>query len=213
MNKEQLNRDRIILRNIQPEDVHELEVLSHTGFPGMDAFKAENFTSHIKIFPEGQFCVEYDGKLIGSASSMILNFDEFSPEDNFDTVTADGMITNHNPDGQDLYGVDVVVHPDYRGFKIGSMLYEARRNLCKSLNLKRIVFGGRIPGYHKVADKLTAKEYVQEVLDGKRTDPTMSFQLGQGFGYKGIIPNYIPDDTESMGYATLMEWINPDYKP
>lgn len=213
MYRKHIKKDLILLRNIREEDAHELEVLSHEGFPGMDAFKAENFLSHIKIFPEGQFCVEYDGKLIGSASSMILNFDEFSPEDNFDTVTADGYITNHNPDGEDLYGVDVVVHPDYRGLKIGSLLYEARRNICKKLNLKRIVFGGRIPGYHKVAHEITAEQYVQDVLDGKRQDPTLSFQLGQGFRYKTVIPNYIPDDAESMGYATLLEWINPDYRP
>src|SRR5690606_20035122 len=39
--------------------------------------------------------------------------------------------------------------------------------------------------------------------------PVLSFQLRNGFEVLGIIDHYLPDDTQSMGYAAHMAWYNP----
>lgn len=57
--------------------------------------------------------------------------------------------------GDTLYGADVYVDPECRGAGIGGYLYEERRKLCKRLNLRRILAGGRIVGYEAVADEMT----------------------------------------------------------
>jgi len=49
------------------------------------------------------------------------------------------------------------------------------------------------------------------VLWGDLTDPVLSFQLREGFRYCGIMKNYIPDDHESHGNASLIVWLNPDF--
>lgn len=43
-----------------------------------------------------------------------------------------------------MYGLDVFVHPDYRGLRLGRRLYDARKELCRSKNFKAILAGGRI---------------------------------------------------------------------
>ncbi|MBD5028264.1 carbon-nitrogen hydrolase, partial [Xanthomonas citri pv. citri] len=72
---------------------------------------------------------------------------------------------------------------------------------------------GRIPNYHKYAEEMTAREYVEQVTRHQIYDPVLSFQLMNGFTLMRINPNYLPDDTASIKYATLMEWNNVDYLP
>ncbi|MDQ0337807.1 putative amidohydrolase/ribosomal protein S18 acetylase RimI-like enzyme [Caldalkalibacillus uzonensis] len=205
---------KIIVRNMRLDDVDEIVELANLayGIPGV-AFRKEQYESQVRIFPEGQFCVEYDGKIVGSCSSLIVNFDEYGEDHTLAEISGDGFIRNHNPNGINLYGIEVVVHPEYRHMKIGRRLYEARRKLCRKLNLKSIVFGGRMPNYHKYADKLTPEEYVEQVIKKKIYDPVITFQLMNGFVFRKVMPNYLPADHESCQNATLMEWHNEDYLP
>ena len=55
--------------------------------------------------------------------------------------------------------------------------------------------------------------YAKKVLWGDLQDPVLSFQLREGFRYCGIMNDYLPDDLESCGHASLIAWINPDYDP
>lgn len=56
-------------------------------------------------------------------------------------------------------------------------MYEYRKELCEKLNLKAIMFGGRIPNYHKYADKMRPKEYIEHVRNREIYDPVLTFQL------------------------------------
>ncbi|MBU8908824.1 bifunctional GNAT family N-acetyltransferase/carbon-nitrogen hydrolase family protein [Desertibacillus haloalkaliphilus] len=202
----------IEIRNIERDDFEDLIELQKLCFPNMDPWKKEHLESHLNIFPEGQFCVEYDGEIIGSCSSLIINFDEYDDEHTWEEITEDGYITNHDYEGYNLYGMEVMVHPDYRRMKIGRRLYEARKDLARQLNLKSIIIGGRIPNYYKHASELTPRQYVEEVMIHNLYDPVLTFQIINGFTLKRINKNYLEDDAASMKYATLMEWNNVDYK-
>lgn len=126
-----LGLKKIILRHIEEKDFNDIINLSKLCFPNMEPWRREELKSHISIFPEGQFCVEYDGQIIGSCSSLIINFDEYDDQHTWDEITDQGYITNHDPDGYNLYGIEVMVHPDFRRMKIGRRLYEARKDLCR----------------------------------------------------------------------------------
>lgn len=203
---------KLIVRQIQREDFETIIELQKLCFKNMTTWKYDQLESHLNIFPEGQICVEYDGQVIGSCSSLIINFDEYNDQHSWDEITNKGYITNHNPDGYNLYGIEVMVHPDYRNMKIGKRLYEARQELAERLNLKSIVIGGRIPGYNAYADKMSARAYTEQVKSLNIYDPILSFQLRCGFTLKRIIRKYMPDDKASMQYATLMEWNNIEYQ-
>jgi predicted amidohydrolase len=112
--------------------------------------------------------------------------------------------------GKTLYGADLAVDPRTRRHGIGSLLYEARKSMVRMRGLKRLLTGGRIPGYLGVASKMSAQDYVSEVVTGKRKDPTLSFQIANGLVVLDVIPAYL-DDPGSRGFATLLEWLNPEY--
>lgn len=204
---------KMVIRNIAFKDIDAIIKLQQICFPGMIPWKREQLESHLTHFQEGQFCAEYDGEIIGSCSSLVINFDEYELKHTWDDITDKGYITNHNPDGYNLYGIEVMVHPDFRRMKIGHRLYEARKDLARRLNLKSIIIGGRIPFYHKYADELSPREYVNKVILHEIYDPVLSFQLLNGFTLMRINPNYLPDDKASEKYATLMQWLNVDYHP
>ncbi|HEX5564920.1 MAG TPA: GNAT family N-acetyltransferase, partial [Sporosarcina sp.] len=202
----------MIIREMKEDDIEKILNMQEVCFPGMEPWEEEHLKSHLSIFPEGQFVAELDGEIIGSCSSLIINFDEYDDRHSWDDISAKGYITNHNPEGYNLYGIEVMVHPEYRRMKVGQRLYEARKELVQRLNLKSIIIGGRIPNYHRYADEMSAREYVEAVTRHKIYDPVLTFQLLNDFTLMRINPNYLPDDKASKRYATLMEWNNVDYK-
>ncbi|WP_082233013.1 GNAT family N-acetyltransferase [Halobacillus massiliensis] len=204
--------EKLTIRTIAENDVKEVAALSDNSFGPDISFKRDHFASQTKIFPEGQILAEYEGRIVGSCSSLILNFDEYVNNHSYSVICDNGYIRNHNPEGANLYGVEVSVHPDYRQLKLGRRLYEARKQVCKDLNLKSIIIGGRIPYYHKYEKKMTAEDYAEKVVNGELYDPVLTFQVNNGFTLNELLPNYLPEDDASRGFATSMEWYNPDYK-
>ncbi|WP_168121525.1 bifunctional GNAT family N-acetyltransferase/carbon-nitrogen hydrolase family protein [Paenibacillus sp. HB172176] len=204
---------KMIVRNIERRDFPAIIKLQNICFPNMDPWKFDQLESHLKLFPEGQICIELDGEIIGSCSSLIVNFEDYLEQHTYSEITDDGYIRNHNPRGENLYGMEVMVHPEYRRMKIGRRLYEARKLLAEQMNLKSIIVGGRLPGYHSYSDKMSPRAYAEEVLQQNIYDPVLTFQMMNGFTLKRIITNYLPDDQDSMHYAALLEWNNIDYKP
>ena len=58
---------------------------------------------------------------------------------------------------------------------------------------------------------MSADEYIEKVIAGELYDPTLSFQLQNGFEARGAIPNYL-DDPSVGNNAVLIVWENPDYQ-
>ncbi len=203
----------VTMRPIRPEDFDAIIELQQICFPGMRPWKPNQLAQHLRHFPEGQFCVEYEGRIVGSASCLIIDWAEYEDVHDFNEITADGTIANHDPEGTHLYGIEVMVHPDMRGMRIGQRLYAARKDLALQHNLKGIVIAGRMPGYAEQAKEYTAREYVQAVLRGDLHDPVLDFQIANGFVPKRVLPDYLPQDVASAGHAVLMEWSNLDYRP
>lgn len=204
---------KIELRHMERRDFSHIIALQKVCFPNMEPWTLGQLDSHLKHFSEGQFVVEYDGEIIGSCSSLIVNFEEYEDQHTWDEITDEGYIRNHDPEGANLYGMEIMVHPEYRRMKIGRRLYEARKKLAEQLNLKSIIIGGRIPNYHKYSQEMTPRQYVDEVLNQNIYDPVLTFQFINGFTLKRINKQYLPDDKASMTYATLLEWNNVDYRP
>ena len=121
------------------------------------------------------------------------------------------MFTNHDTEkGKTLYGAEIMVHPDSQGTGAGTELYRAREQLVKKLELHRICAGARLRGFHKYHDKMSAEDYVRSVERKRVWDPTLSFQLNRGFNVIKVVSNYLNHDPESLGYAAIIEWVNPN---
>lgn len=203
---------RLKVRPLQMEDYDQLVEVQLRCFPGMKPWHRDQIKSQLEIFPEGQLCIEMDGRVVASSSSLVVRYEKNDAWHDW-AVTADkGYIRTHDPMGDTLYGIEIMVDPDFRGMRLARRLYEARKSLAQEMNLKRIIIGGRIPGYHKYADTLSAEQYVEQVTSKALIDPVLTAQLSNGFTLQGLIPNYLPSDKESLGYATYLEWRNFDYR-
>lgn len=204
---------RINVRHTTAEDLPALIALQTRVYPDIPPWDLKKLQQQLQIFPQGQIVAENENGLVGCASSLIVLWDDWSESHDWVEITGDGTFSNHNPDGRTLYGAEVFVDPTLHGAGIGHALYEGRRALCRGMNLKRIIACGRLPGYHLHADQLTPELYVQNVVWGDLSDPVLSFQIKEGFSYCRIMENYIPEDSESLGNAALIVWLNPDYDP
>lgn len=162
-------------------------------------------------FPDGQICVCVDGKVVGCAFSLIIDYEKFGDDHTYNQITSNMTFTSHDPDGDVLYGIEVFIHPDYRGLRLARRLYVARKELCENLNLRSIMAGGRMPNYSKYADQFSAKQYITKVKEKEIYDPVLSFQLANDFFVRKLLKNYLAGDVESMEYATLLEWPNIYY--
>jgi len=203
--------NELSVRQMTLEDVPAVIELQMRAFPGLPPWRPEQLTHHLEVFPEGQLVVsDSTGHILGSASSLLIDWDDYAESANWSSITGDGSFNTHNPLGKTLYGADMGVDPEARKQGIGTALYEARKDLIREHGLKRLLTGGRIAGYGAVASKMTAKEYVAEVVDGKRRDPALTFQLENGLVVLDVVPGYM-HDAESYGFATVLEWLNPEY--
>jgi predicted amidohydrolase/GNAT superfamily N-acetyltransferase len=205
--------EKVELRNLQISDYRELKnsmIRAYSNLEGM-FWKEHHIRTLLKKFPEGQVCILVNGKVVGSALSIIVDYEKFSEGHTFLDITDDYKFNTHTPEGNVLYGIEVFIHPEYRGHRLGRRLYDFRKELCEKLNLEGVVFGGRMPNYARYSKDFTPKEYIRKVKTREIHDPVLSFQLSNDFHVKKVLENYLPGDTESKEYAVLLEWDNIYY--
>ena len=174
-------------------------------------WKEAHIDSIIKKFPEGQVVIKINGLLAGCALSIIVDYDKFDEHHTYKEITGDYTFDTHDADGDVLYGIDVFIKREFRGLRLGRRLYDYRKELCERLNLRGIAFGGRIPLYHKYAEELTPKEYIERVKRKEIHDPVFNFQISNDFHPSKILKGYLAGDTDSGEFAVLLEWNNIYY--
>ena len=201
------------LRGLTRGDYPQIKKIMDRVYPDIGgAWEPEEYDALIDNFKEGQICIEDKGVVIAAALAILVNADEFESRHTYEDVVDKGRMSGHDPDGNALYGVDVFVDPDYRGLRLGRRLYDARKELCETLNLKGILFGARMPGYGEHADDMKPSAYIQKVKAGEIYDPVLSFQLSNDFHIKKVMKGYMPEDAKSHSYGVLMEWNNIYYE-
>jgi len=200
----------VTVRRMETRDFSSIAAMCEAIYPGSPTWTSAQLTSHLEIFPEGQLVAEVEGRIVGMAASLIVLWDDYSMDTNWRDFTANGTFRNHDPDhGRTLYGAEVMVHPAFQGKGIGKKLYQGRRGIVERRRLLRIRAGARLAGYHRYADRMSAERYTRRVVSGELSDPTLSFQLSQGFEVIGVAANYLRNDPESLGNAAVIEWLNP----
>lgn len=193
---------------MQDKHAAQLETLQRIVFPNLaeeELLHLEQYKKHIEIFPEGQFVALDGDKVIGATSSIRYHFDITHQEHHsFYDVMGGGWFTTHDPTGDWLYGMDISVHPSYRGKGIARALYRARQYTCKQLSLKGQMTVGMLNGYSKIQPKMSIDEYYERVKAHQLFDPTVSVQEKIGFNIVGLMKDYLNDDTCGNAGAVIV---------
>jgi len=205
--------EHLELKQLSIQDYQQLLSAMKASYPEWQGsyWSIEAIQRLIDRFPQGQMVVVANNLVVGCALSIIVDYDRFGDAHTYRQITGNYSFNTHDPNGDVLYGIEIFIHPDYRGLRLGRRLYDARKELCEHLNLRAVVFGGRIPGYHEYAGKITPKEYIQLVKNKQVYDPVLTFQLSNDFHVKKILKGYMPEDEQSMEYAVLLQWDNVYY--
>lgn len=208
--KKQAQKPKLYIRNARETDVPDILSLSKKVYGEALSCTEGQLRGQISAFPEGQFVAIFDEKLVGYCASFRISGDIALKPHTWKEITGTGYASRHEEDGEYLYGMEIFVDSDYRGFRIGQRLYNERKKLCRALKLTGIVFGGRIPNYSKKAKEVKDHwDYVEKVKQRKIKDPVLSFHLRNGFQVLGLLKDYILLDHESGGYAVHLLWENP----
>ncbi|MFD0694046.1 GNAT family N-acetyltransferase [Paenibacillus sp. GCM10027628] len=202
-----------IIRNYKTEDFEGLIRVQQESFPPPFPselwWNEEQLQEHVTRFPEGALCVEIAGEIAGSITGLRVQYDpQHATDHSWATITDNGYIRNHSPDGDTLYIVDICIRPAYRKFGLGKWMMQSMYEVVVQLGLDRLLGGGRMPGYHKVADTMSIEAYGEAILNGRLKDPVITFLLSCGRTPVQVVPDYLEDE-ESRNYALLMEWRNP----
>jgi predicted amidohydrolase/predicted N-acetyltransferase YhbS len=205
---------RLEVRVALPTDAPAILELISRAYPGFGNYSAGQILGQINNFPEGQFVAALEGTIVGyCASSRIDEAIALAPHD-WTTITGNGFGSRHDPTGDWLYGIEMAVDDRQRGLRIGKRLYDARRALAERLELRGIVFGGRMPNFARFKAKVAdPAEYLTKIQEGVIRDPVIGFQLANGFKPVGVLPDYLPFDKPSAGFAAHMVWRNPYVDP
>lgn len=199
----------ISVRNTRPDDFPGIIRLTEKVYPNSRPWHEDQLASHLEVFPEGQFVAVHLGskEIVGMAASLIVSWEDYEIDHSWRDITAAGTFRNHDPEGRTLYGAEVMVSPGRQRQGVGAKIYCARRELVRRLGLRRIRAGARLRGYRRYAEKMSAAEYVQKVLKKELKDPTLSFQLKEGFKIIAVVAEYLSHDPDSVGYAAVIEWV------
>ncbi len=206
--------ENIEIHFLSVTDYPELKEAMKVSYPTMPEYiwTSEQIHTLISKFPEGQVVIKVNGQFAGCALSIRLDSHVTDRNHTYIEVTGNYTFSTHLTDGNILYGLDVFIKPGFRGLRLGRRLYDYRKELCEKLNLKGIVFGGRIPNYHQYAAELTPKEYIKKVREREIHDPVLNFQLSNDFHPMRILKGYLERDKASGEYAVLLEWDNIYYE-
>jgi GNAT superfamily N-acetyltransferase len=196
--------------NLDASMAEELEAIELASFPlasPEDLLTADDIRAYAEVFPKGYFVAMLDGRPVGQGAGIYLDFDFENPQHTLSGITGEHQCGHHDPEGHWYYGTDISVHPEFRGRGVGRHLYEARKDLVVRDGKRGIIAGGSIPGFFEHKAEMSAAHYVDRVIAGDIFDPTLSFQISNGFRVLGMLENYMEDEADN-GWATLIVWEN-----
>lgn len=81
----------VIVRQMTEKDIREVIGLQRQVYPDMLAWSREELARHLAVFPEGQLAaVDESGRILGSASSLIIDWDDCAESAKRSTITGRG---------------------------------------------------------------------------------------------------------------------------
>lgn len=196
------------LVNLEAAMADRLEKIELACFPMAnpdDLLSADDIRAYARTFPEGYFVAMEGENPVGMGAGIFLDFDFDHPQHTIASITGEHQCGNHDPEGDWYYGTDITVLPEHRGKGIGNLLYEARKDLVRQYGKRGIIAGGSIPGFFEHKQTMSAQEYVEKVVAGELHDPTLTFQMHNGFEVRGLLENYLEDEADD-GWAALIVW-------
>ncbi|MDE1483371.1 aminotransferase class III-fold pyridoxal phosphate-dependent enzyme [Xenorhabdus bovienii] len=162
----------------------------------------EVLAKRLNAYPQGQFVMEYAGKVIGVIYSQRIN-----SETALKKRTAEDVLELHRDNGAIIQLLAVNIDPQYQERQWGNQLLEFMLQRCALLpNLKSVVAVTLCKGFHKQT-ALPIKHYINSRNEyGRLVDPVLGFHERHGAQIIGLISDYRANDLDNKGYGVLVRY-------
>jgi ribosomal protein S18 acetylase RimI-like enzyme len=119
---------KLTLRNVAEKDLDRCFEIETVSYAGDEAASKEKILTRIQTYPEGFVVLENDNEIIGFINSGATDDVQLSDEEFKELI-------GHDTNGRCIVIMSVVVHPDYQGKSMASVLMkhfiEAMQNMGK----------------------------------------------------------------------------------
>jgi hypothetical protein len=174
------------------------------------------------LYPQGQILCFEANKLVGLMLSRILPYQKYAQGHTLAFLEDISHFEDDAQNGDCVYGLDIVVHPDYKAFRLGFRLSSLLIDQIETDNFKSFIGVSRVASFAEYANQYTLEEYVTKVLNRQIKDKALSFHMIACGGLSIIkcIYDFDPKDTASMGCGVLVAFCRvrydasrPSFKP
>lgn len=120
--------------NIRPAEEHDLDrcfEIERVSYSGDEAASKEKILKRIRMYPEGFLILENEKEIIGFINSGATHKVELSDEEFKELV-------GHDPSGDCIVIMSVVIHPDYQGQSLAGLLMKHFIQTMRNLGKKEI---------------------------------------------------------------------------
>jgi hypothetical protein len=136
-----MEANHVEVRNLTKPDMQELQAASADvqQIGKLNAWDEQTIDALLTRFPDGQICVCVDGKVVGCTFSLIIDYAKFGDPHTYDEITSKMTLTNHDSDGDVLYGIEVFI--DHYRSKLESLKaqkLEARSPKARSSKARKL---------------------------------------------------------------------------
>jgi hypothetical protein len=200
------------VRATRLEDYAALRALQREASPAAPGLTLKQLEAQRNAFPEGQLVAVSAGRIVGSASSLIVLWAEHAANPSWRSVTGDGSFATHDAAGGTLFCAEMIVAGG-RGSSAARSLQRAQRRLARNLNLARIACAVPLASYDDMREELSPEEFLERVIWGDLACAELRGLLAEGFQPCGVLRGFMPEDADSCGHAALLVWLNPAYSP
>ncbi|MCP4295757.1 MAG: GNAT family N-acetyltransferase, partial [Proteobacteria bacterium] len=156
--------------------------------------------ARIKKYPQGQFVLEKEGKVLG-----VIYSQRIESAKKLEGETSLTVHRLHNDEGEVVQLLAVNIHPEAQNQNLGDQLLEFMLQRCTAMNGVKSVLGVTLCKDYDSSGSLTFLEYIQHRDEqGKIEDPILSFHESHGATIERALKGYRPEDTANKGFGVLV---------
>lgn len=162
-------------------------------------------------YPQGQLVARAQGEVAGAILSMLVRYGDFKKAPVLSELYNPDNFAKFNKNGDSLFALEILVKSTHKRKGIGKKLNQAMTKVLEANGLRAFIGVSRLPGYGAVQHTMPVDAYIQRVVEGTITDPSLSYNCSNNMLPLMAIAGYYPPDTASAGYGVLVIQQNKQY--
>jgi acyl transferase domain-containing protein/NAD(P)-dependent dehydrogenase (short-subunit alcohol dehydrogenase family)/acyl carrier protein len=190
------------VRHAQETDLPVLEALEKSCWDADLCSSADVLRKRVERYPEGQFVLEADGKVLGAVySQRIADIEEVK------SVSMTTVEQLHTREGSVIQLLALNVFPHVQNRNYGDQLLEFMLQRCMLVNgIRKVIGVTRCKDYHKYRH-IPKPEYIHLRNErGRLVDTTLRLHESHGAVISQVLPGYRPADLKNLCYGVLVEY-------